>query len=357
MRKRFTKKLAEKLADVKNAFGRSKIAKRVATLSLAAGMLLPVAFAASGCQVIIRDPNNPDKDIVVDINPGTNPGDGDNKDPDEPSKEPDYSMYSPTLQTVLKSEYYNSLIENGNQQEYTFDTGYNLVEAIPYNFLEQKGENLQLIKDGRAGAHALLYTFDNEENNLYSRVELTYDNEGTNDVLKQYLIKYDLSEYPQEFAELKMLYQGQYAQANFLFQEIDKQIDPSNVELISEFGIYKNAYNSLLGRFNSSSNIAPLFETGLVHSFIITNCEHTEDDCNFISVNLISGLNNSDTISARQFATAVIRINPQSKTTFENGIMNCKQISMYTMETAPAKPITCYYQIPTAKSFVNTIKQ
>lgn len=338
MRKRFTEKLAEKLADVKNAFGRSKIAKRVATLSLAAGMLLPVAFAASGCQVIIRDPNNPDKDIVVDINPGTNPGDGDNKDPVEPSKEPDYSMYSPTLQTVLKSEYYNDSIELIKSAHYNsnFDGDYNMAEAIPFSFLEKQGENIQQIRDNKIRVIALPYILQEEKNVLYNIIEIIYGNDK-DDYIKQYLLKYKITD--QEYKELNMLYQGKYYQAQMFVQELDNQRD---AELVNKFSISVNTYRSLLGRFNSSSNIAPLFETGLVDNFIITNCEHTEDDCNFISVNLISGVKNSTPVSARQFATAVIRINPQSKTTFENGIMNCKQISMYTMETTPVVPITCF---------------
>ncbi len=334
----------------------SKVVKKVATMSLAAG----IALAASGCQVIVKpDPDDPSKDVIVDItpadpnNPSTDPNNpstdpGKDKNPsDEPPVEPDYSMYSETLQTVLKSDYYNDIVQNGNRQEYLFDTGYNLAEAIPYNFLTQHNENIQYIKDGRTRADVQLYILNNDETNLYSRVELTYDNEN-NDYIKQYLIKYDLSDYQQEFEELKMLYQGKYAQANFLFQEIDKQIDPSNVELVSEFSIYENTYNGILNNFNSKDIIKNDFVK--IDNYTITHIEQDKDDDETYYIDLIA-MNSGAIMNMKG------KLRWSAQASFPNGILKLgTPRETAILETSVPTPITCYYQLPTSKDFAKSVE-
>lgn len=236
--------------------GKGKLIKRLAAVCLAAGMVLPMAFAAVGCEIIVKpDPNDPSKDFTVDIKPNnpstpsTDPGEDKNPEPEQPT-EPDYSMYSKTLQTVLTSDYYNDLIalmKTGHYKDPNknyFDGGFNKAECIPYTFLKKQGENIQDILNDDIRVICSPYINDNDKNVLFNRVEITYDNDN-NDYIKQYLIKYKITD--QELEDLKMLYQGKYYQAQMFVQELDNQRD---AELVSEFSIYESTYKGLLAEFN-----------------------------------------------------------------------------------------------------------
>lgn len=169
---------------------------------------------------------------------------------DEPAeKKPDYSMYSPLLQEVLSDPEYDELYrryESGEIKEgSTGDLGVNLFEAIPYDFLENKHEDVEEIKSGTFVVAADLYVLENNKSYIYSKLDIyKADNEKT--YIHQYLLQYQITE--QEIEDFTMLYKGKYFQGPIMFQHLASKQTP---KVISEFAITEKAYKKIIGNCNN----------------------------------------------------------------------------------------------------------
>ncbi|MGN0788214.1 MAG: hypothetical protein ACI4L6_04075, partial [Candidatus Onthoplasma sp.] len=136
--------------------------------------------------------------------------------------------YSQTLQTVLNSNYYNSLIARmdriDNDADYTSFIQSNYCSNIPYGFLEQQGYDIETIKKaGEAACYADCYILDSEPNNLY--IECRVLNHDPVDYYDTYLLKYTLTD--QELQDLNLTHslcgdrlKSAYIQAPFFIQQL-----------------------------------------------------------------------------------------------------------------------------------------
>ena len=111
-------------------------------------------------------PNRNEGDDTQNNQPGNNQG-----STDKPTA-PDYSMYSPLLQEVLNDPQWDALYskyESGEiyQTSNHYDTGTNLLEAIPYDYLGNKDEDVRAIKNGAVLVNADLFTIENEKNSIF----------------------------------------------------------------------------------------------------------------------------------------------------------------------------------------------
>ena len=298
----------------------AKIARSIAGLTLAAGF---VALTA-GCQgydiyIVPKDPDasqtEPNKDLT----------DPEQKDPATPNV-PDYTKYSQLLQDVLKSDYYNGLIGELNQNlkdkinAGNFDADFNLFESIPYRFLESKGEDIKNIKMNNVRASTEQYVLDSDKNTLFNKINLTYQNDDGN-IMKQYLIKYHISD--QEYDDLKMLFKGNYYQAAMFVQELDNQRD---AELVNEFAIDENTYKGLLKIVNEARSIDETFNgkyKNKIDSLIVTTIKPYPDtyySAYYLTYQIFTKGNNNN-ISSRETFNCVVLHNGAI---IDNGVYTAK---------------------------------
>lgn len=158
--------------------------KKVAALGLAG---LAIAGALSSCAPKTIDTNTNSTDsTVTDTQTGVD----------------EQKEYSQTLQTVLNSNYYNSLMSTAESDVF-YNTDINAFQSIPYGFLEQQGYDIETIKKaGEAACYADCYILDSEPNNLY--IECRVLNHDPVDYYDTYLLKYTLTD--QELQDLKGLH-------------------------------------------------------------------------------------------------------------------------------------------------------
>lgn len=217
-------------------------------------LTLALCLCITACGgLTIRD--NGDGSYTVTPNEGNDQGNqqgGNNQGSTEPSA-PDYSMYSPLLQEVLNDpqwdELYrryesNELYESSNH----YDPGTNLLEAIPYEYLESKGEDIDGIKNGSVSVISDLYTIETETNYIYNRIEVEYNVKDGENYINQYLLKYRITE--QELDELTMLYQWKYYQGPVMFQCLAAKQQP---EVIAEFSITEKGYKNIIESCNNKN--------------------------------------------------------------------------------------------------------
>ena len=155
-----------------------------------------------------------------------------------------------------------------------------------------------------------------------------------------------------------MLYGGKYAQANYLFQEIDNQIDPEDVELISEFCINENTYKNLINSYNASKIIAPVFNS-TINDFIVLDGKFNNDKyyTKYIAdVLLISIDRKNQTISGGKLAKAKLQFDYDSFIKTDNNILEMKYFRNFaTQEISETDSIISYFQMPTIKDLAKII--
>ena len=179
--------------------------KKVAALGLAG---LAIAGTLSSCAplVVNTDTTSPDSTIT-----------------DTQTDVDEQKEYSQTLQTVLNSNYYNSLMANAIANNGA-KTDINAFQSIPYGFLEQQGYDIETIKKaGEVACYADCYILASEPNNLY--IECRVLNHDPVDYYDTYLLKYTLTD--QELQDLKGLHNtigrlGKYTmyQTPFFIQQL-----------------------------------------------------------------------------------------------------------------------------------------
>ena len=183
----------------KHSFG-NRLLKGLASCVLAAGCL----FSSAGCNVyIVPDPpvdqtqEGGNKEDLNNGNTGNEQGGnnqgnqnqqgGNTNQPTTPA-EPDYSMYSQLLQDVLTSDYYNDLIARHKAAHLgytgTAEGGANIIENIPYNFLESQGEDIAAIKNNDIGITCTNYVYNDNKNELFTRIDMRFGEDKKHNMIK-----------------------------------------------------------------------------------------------------------------------------------------------------------------------------
>lgn len=217
----------------------SKIARSVAGLTLAAGL----AMLTAGCQIHVKDDSSSDQ-----------AQDGADSDINQSKPNtPDYSEYSPLLQDVLKSDYYNGIIakDKEDQLEHGKFAGFNILKPLPFKFLENSGENVKEIINNNIDVGGNTFVKNSNKNELYNYTFINR-NESSDDAYRtMFLLKYHITD--EEYNDYYTLSYGKYFQASFLFQEIDKTREP---ELVTKFNIDEEDYNTLIKNINRDGLIS-----------------------------------------------------------------------------------------------------
>lgn len=360
MEKNLIEKLAGKWADFKYAVRHSKIARRVATLMLAGAMAVPVVLSASACTVTIKDNGDGTFDInPVDPNPGDGTGNnqgnnqgnqqGGNQQGGSTEKpEPDYSKYSQLLRDVLTDPEYDELYkryESGDIKEGTTgDLGLNLFEAIPYDYLANKGEDVESIKNGKVAVSADLYTLNNDNSHLYNKLNITHFLNNGENYINQYLLKYKISE--QELKDLTMLYNGKYYQGPVMFQKLSSTREP--IQAI-EFSLTEKANKNLISGANNKKTAISILtnydQIGSVNIMSMTPTTLWGEDCFETTFLLFGSANNTDAVSKRNLyeITAQQSI-ATAKISFNNNILDLDNINAMYPNLISSTPIT-YFQL------------
>ncbi len=239
----------------------SKIARSVAGLTLAAGLVALIA----GCQIHVKDDSSSD-DQAQD---GADSDINQNK-----PNTPDYSEYSPLLQDVLKSDYYNGLIakfEAGQLDHGSLKAGFNVLHSIPFHFLKNAGEDVEEIINNNIQVGWNTFVKSKNKNELYS-YSFILKNQSSDDAYRtMYLLKYHITD--EEYNDYFMLSHGKYYQASFFFQEIDKTRE---AELVTKFNIDEEDYEELIQRINNVEK--PFGENEVTNVFLYPS---TMDECEY----------------------------------------------------------------------------
>lgn len=267
---------------------------------------------------------------------------------DEPAeKKPDYSMYSPLLQEVLSDPEYDELYrryESGEIKEgSTGDLGLNLFEAIPYDFLENKHEDVEEIKSGTFAVVADLYVLENNKSYIYSKLDIyKADNEKT--YIHQYLLQYQITE--QEIEDFTMLYKGDYFQGPIMFQRLASKQTP---KVISEFAITEKAYEKVLNVCNSTgqyATLAKLLNHDKISNFTLTSLDYgmVWDENSFdITFKLINEGNSRGSVSTRTlYKVSSSLVYSTSRVSYDDGILDLESFSGINSTILDSTPITYF---------------
>ncbi|MDE6058947.1 MAG: hypothetical protein K2G44_02790 [Clostridia bacterium] len=193
-------------------------------------------------------------------NPDSGNGSGNNGGNEESGK------YSKILTEVLNSDYYNDLIDDASYS----NLGYKY-EDIPFTFLEKQGYDITAIKNNYINVGSCSYVYDTNKNELFLRTIITNSNNGS-DYYTMYLLKYSLTD--KEYEDLEMLNRGNYIQAGFFIQELDKQ---KSAQVVANYTLKKNIYNEMLDNFGITENTKSLFGNDGADSFIIKSVSDAKE--------------------------------------------------------------------------------
>ena len=330
------KKQIENGAKRASSLIHGKPAKKIAALCLAGAMTLPLALSLGAC--------------------GGN-GNGNTTNPNGNQTQQgntNYSQYSKLLQDVLNNPEYDELYrqyESGEMFENCefFDTGANQLEAIPYDFLAAKGEDVENIKIGAVAANSMLYTREDEKNYIYDKLDLTYKVEGGENYINQYLLKYRISE--QELKDLTMLYEGDYYQGPIMFQYLASQREP---EVVAEFSIYEDTYKSFIKTLNSLY-VIPSLLGNKVDSFVVTGLEPNADKEDYydydLYLNIISEDSSNSHVAKRTIAPIYLSLTSGCRVEYGNGILHCDHTNLINFQTTTCNTITYFILAVGFKNF------
>lgn len=190
-------------------------------------------------------------------NQNSDTGSGNNQNNDDNSNSnndtttnPDYSQYSPILQTVLTDPYYDD-------KDNTF-----AYEGIPLKSFEREGCNIELIEtklDPR-DATTNVYSLNDTPNSLNTYTRFTIDQE-----VYSLITSYNLTE--KEMNEFKMLVNGKYLQSYLWIHELDKQRTPSYISLV-KYDL--DVYTQFNLRYSSQSGYNIQFHLTDIEKFTTT---------------------------------------------------------------------------------------
>lgn len=290
-------------------------------------------------------PNRNEGDDTQNNQPGNNQG-----STDKPTA-PDYSMYSLLLQEVLNDPQWDALYSKYESNELFIandhiDVGTNLLEAIPYDFLMNKGEDVAGIKDGSVAVGSYLYVIDNDKTQLYDKINVIYRPKDKESYINQYLLKYRITE--QELNDLKTLYSGRFYQGPIMFQCLAAKQQP---EVISEFSITENGYKNILNNCNNANNyIAETLNYNQIVSCSIISLTPTifrDKDAYDAIMYLFEKAGKGTVSSCELYQIKVKLLDYKSKVTYDNGIMNLVDLNALEPNLISSTPIT-YFQLENA---------
>ncbi len=212
-------------------FKSSKIVQKLAALSVASALV----FSLGACE-----PNStPDID-GANTNGGnevTNGGNGTSGN----HQEIDVSGYSQILQNILKNEEYNAMkSEAFGKDGSLLETGF--FEPHPYAFYEDKGFDVEAIKNDEIDAYTMSYVLEEEPNNLYMYTRVASEDDSYYSI---YLLKYALTD--EEMEDYHYLHNQDgnnafYIESVFMNNEISKTREPI---VVGESQITKNAFEKM----------------------------------------------------------------------------------------------------------------
>ena len=332
-----------------------KFLKTSAAALLAAG----IGALATGCKGKIQIvPDDPDDQTQTDgnkedlNNQGNQQGNQNQQGGTTPT-EPDYSGYSPLLQDVLKSDYYNDLIAKAQKGklEYTgtAEGGENIIENIPYKFLESQGEDIYGIKNNDYFVGCYNYVNNENKNELYTRIEIDFGTDEKTQYYKIYLIKHEITD--KELKDFTMLTEGKYYQANFFIQELDNQRE---AELVNEFCINTKAYSTLKNKLNNNQEILAQLNNNTVSDYLITDFEEDEENsCQYVNIQVISDAKNSSAVTDRVVLSAKLTLSEIRGLNIKNNIYNSESIILLDQQVSSPTPITYFKNNPiNIKNFI-----
>ncbi len=328
------KKQTENSAKRASSLIRGRLAQKIAALSLAGAMAFPLALSLGACGE--NNQNNTTNSNGNQTQHGTT----------------NYSQYSKLLQDVLNNPEYDELYrqyESGEMFENCefFDSGVNQLEAIPYDFLAAKDEDVESIKIRAVRANSMLYTLEDEKNYIYDKLDLTYKVEGGENYINQYLLKYKISE--QELKDLTMLYEGDYYQGPIMFQYLASQREP---EVVAEFSIYEDTYKSFIKTLNSLYVIPELLGNK-VSSFVVTGLEPNDQQEGFyhMYLNAISEDTSNSHVAKRTIAPIYLSLTSGCRVEYGNGILHCDYTNLINFQTTTCNTITYFILAVGFKNF------
>lgn len=209
-------------------------------VALAAAFVFAACAPASGNSAQQNDPSDPSTP----------------SEPSEPSAPT--ASHSALLYDVLTNSYYRNLAEDHEHendiyvQEGVYIRHLQLYDPIPYGFLEERGFDVNGIKNDTLRADSVAYTKENEPNHLYiaTRAEMAADRP----YYTCYTLRYTLSDL--EMSDVSYLHRNRAIESIFFIQELSYQKTPT---VLSEASIvvttYDNILKSLLGFDNVSSDL------------------------------------------------------------------------------------------------------
>lgn len=333
------KKQTENSAKRASSLIRGRLAQKIAALCLAGAVTLPLALSLGAC-----GRNGTGNTANPDGSDQTQQGNTGNQNQQQ---KPDYSQYSKLLQDILNNPEYDELYrqyESGEIGESAIglDGGVNLLEAIPYDFLTNKGEDIESIKIGSVGVNADLYVMDNDKTHIYNKLEILYEVTGGEGYINQYLLKYKIKE--DELKDFTMLYEGGYYQGPIMFQYLASQREP---EVVAEFSIYEDTYKSFIKTLNSLY-VIPSLLGNKVDSFVVTGLEPNADKEDYydydLYLNAISEDSSNSHVAKRTIAPIYLSLTSGCRVEYGNGVLHCDHTNLINFQTTTCNTIT-YFQL------------
>ncbi len=142
------------------------------------------------------------------------------------STQEENGKYSNLLTSVMRDEYYKSLVFNENRADYEKPA----YDPHPYAFLEDAGIDVDKILDGTYKAETISYVLDDEPNNLYINTKVLIDDSYWH----SFLLTYQLND--KEMADYMSMHganEGSYTYywpAFFMNDKISETKTPTNVQ-------------------------------------------------------------------------------------------------------------------------------
>ena len=208
------------------------------------------------------------------------------------------------------------------------------MQALPYGFYEDEGIDVAGVKNNDLSAGAHLYIKNDEPNNLYVSTDAETKT-AESDYYSNYLLKYSLND--AELKDLKMLFEGDYIQANFFIQELSYTKIPS---VISEFKIDVDTYNGLLTTLNKNTNVSSALYSQKINIFNVFSYEVMDQDCLF-HIQLATASSTNKNIGQSKIADINLMASESSRWSFSNNsIFNMRYPSIFTASSNVITDVT-----------------
>lgn len=204
-------------------------------------LAMSIVLSIVGCEITGK-PDTPD-----DSSTNSGGDQNNNNNNNEQDRNPiDVSGYSPLLQNVLLSEYYDNLIGSVTNENNVLE-GWEF-KPHPYAFYESQGIDVAKIKSGETEAYTMTYVLNEEPNSLYMHTRVLVDDY----YYQNYLLKYSITD--KELDDYHLMHTGYgvyhyYIQSVFMNNEISKTRSP---EIISTSKVKKETFEKLTISFQNT---------------------------------------------------------------------------------------------------------